>query len=1203
MRNCYACSQFVLWLTRNVDTGKLLVIALLIFPVTAMAAQSQQSFFDASGRLIAVVDPAQGSAQYNYDATGNILSIVRQPVTTLVVVQFTPVNGPSGVIVTISGTGFGTKTNTIVSFNGVSATPTTVTATQITVAVPGTATTGPIKVTAPSGTVTTSAVFTIGTRAAPTVTSFSPASALSGAAVTIAGSSFDLVNSKLYVNNQLSTLTAVNGGALNAIVPMTSSGRITVETSAGIAVSAGDFIVPPPGFAVGAVAASARSALGQTASVSVGTSNSAGLILFDAAQGQRMSAIVSSSTLSDGTLCLYSTLNAQLGACASVLQGTFAQFPTLTASGTYSLGVLPAAGVTGAIAVELHDASDIVGTIVENGTFVATLTAPGQNARVTFVGTAGDRIGLALQLGGGLASQCGVAVIFNPDGTQLYNSTSCGGPSVSGELQLPASGGYTILYSSSSAATGTATFSLGKTVTSTIPAGGGSTTQTIAFSGQNARVTFAVVAGDRIGMVMQQGGGLAGLCGAGLILNPDGSIFYNTTVCGPLITGELQLPASGTYTLLYFAKSAGTGTVTFTESKTVASTIPTGGGSTTQTIAFSGQNARATFIGAAGDRIGMAMQQGGGLAGLCGAGLILNPNGSILFNTTVCGGPLLTGEVQLPTAGTYTLLYFAKSLGTGTVKFTESKTVSSTIPAGGGSTTQTIAFAGQNARATFVGAVGDHVGMAIQQNGGLAAQCGAGLILAPDGSILSNATSCTGQIISGDVQLPTAGIHTVLYFAKSTATGTVTMTESKTVSSTIPVGGGSTTQTIAFAGQNARATFTATAGDHIGMALQQAGGLAGQCAAAQIINPDGSFFSNMTSCSGTIISGGLQVAATGTYTLLYSAQSITTGTVTLTLSKTPGVTFPAGGGSTTQTIALPGQNALVTLVAAAGDRVGIAMQLGGSLATQCGAAVLFNPDGSQFFNTTGCAGPVISGDLQLAAAGTYTLLYSSSSIATGSVTLSLSKDAGASLPAGGGSTTQTIAFPGQNAFASFTGSPGDHFGLALQLGGGLASECGAAVLINPDGSQLFNTTRCPPPVISGDLQLPAAGAYALLFSSRTLVTGSATLSVSPTLSANATIGGASVPLTTTIPGQNIRVAFVGTAAQIANVAIATVGFGSQCYVLLVLNPDGSQLSNTTTCAGNFATGPLTLPTSGTYTVEYLPSGPVTGSVTTTVNPS
>ncbi len=81
------------------------------------------------------------------------------------ITSFTPIRGPVGTSVTISGTNFrGTGfTTTSVTFNNVAAMTFTVNSpTRITATVPTGATTGPIKVTTPGGTATSTTNFTVG---------------------------------------------------------------------------------------------------------------------------------------------------------------------------------------------------------------------------------------------------------------------------------------------------------------------------------------------------------------------------------------------------------------------------------------------------------------------------------------------------------------------------------------------------------------------------------------------------------------------------------------------------------------------------------------------------------------------------------------------------------------------------------------------------------------------------------------------------------------------------------------------------------------------------------------------------------------------------------------------------------------------------------------------------------------------------------
>jgi IPT/TIG domain-containing protein len=88
----------------------------------------------------------------NFDVTPS-------PVPTIT--SFTPASGQAGTSVIITGTGFTGATS--VTFDGVTATFTVNSDTQITATVPATASTGPIAVTTPGGTATSSATFTVDT--------------------------------------------------------------------------------------------------------------------------------------------------------------------------------------------------------------------------------------------------------------------------------------------------------------------------------------------------------------------------------------------------------------------------------------------------------------------------------------------------------------------------------------------------------------------------------------------------------------------------------------------------------------------------------------------------------------------------------------------------------------------------------------------------------------------------------------------------------------------------------------------------------------------------------------------------------------------------------------------------------------------------------------------------------------------------------
>ncbi len=140
-------------------------LVLAALPLSAQGNGSAQYFYDDVGRLIKVVTPSGNIATYNYDATGNLLSITRSTLPAnngLAILNFTPQNGPVGQTVTIQGQGFNaTPSLNAVQFNGTAATVAAATSSTLTVTVPPGATTGPVSVTVNSQSATSVANFVV----------------------------------------------------------------------------------------------------------------------------------------------------------------------------------------------------------------------------------------------------------------------------------------------------------------------------------------------------------------------------------------------------------------------------------------------------------------------------------------------------------------------------------------------------------------------------------------------------------------------------------------------------------------------------------------------------------------------------------------------------------------------------------------------------------------------------------------------------------------------------------------------------------------------------------------------------------------------------------------------------------------------------------------------------------------------------------
>ncbi len=158
---------------------------------------------------------------------------------------FSPTSGPAGCQVIITGSGFSGVTS--VSFNGHSAIFTQNSSSQITATVPANATTGPIAVTQPGGTATSSTDFTVASTSCPTITSFSPGSGPVGTSVTINGTNFSGVTQVVFRTTQATSYTVNSSTKITAAVPSgATTGPIKVTASGGTGSSLSDFTVTTP---------------------------------------------------------------------------------------------------------------------------------------------------------------------------------------------------------------------------------------------------------------------------------------------------------------------------------------------------------------------------------------------------------------------------------------------------------------------------------------------------------------------------------------------------------------------------------------------------------------------------------------------------------------------------------------------------------------------------------------------------------------------------------------------------------------------------------------------------------------------------------------------------------------------------------------------------------------------------------------------
>ena len=153
--------------------------------------------------------------------------------------RFDPVTGAEGASVYITGTNFADVTD--VKFNGTSVSSfSVVSPTEITTAVPGGATNGPIAIVSKTTPVTSDTCFVT---TSPAVASFSPASGATGTSLTITGANFTGATAVKFAGVAIKP-TTVSATSITVAVPANAvSGLISVETPVSTGVATGTFSV------------------------------------------------------------------------------------------------------------------------------------------------------------------------------------------------------------------------------------------------------------------------------------------------------------------------------------------------------------------------------------------------------------------------------------------------------------------------------------------------------------------------------------------------------------------------------------------------------------------------------------------------------------------------------------------------------------------------------------------------------------------------------------------------------------------------------------------------------------------------------------------------------------------------------------------------------------------------------------------------
>jgi hypothetical protein len=287
-------------------------------------------------------------------------------------------------------------------------------------------------------------------------------------------------------------------------------------------------------------------------------------LTFNGTVGERVSLKIASVSFTTAMASIVGPDGKLVGASTSFgTGGAFVDARTLPSSGTYALVVTPSGATVGTASLTLYEVPpDVSGTLTPGGPSAAiSITTPGQNARFTFDGLAGQRI--SLQAAQSSVSQ-GYITITRPDGTALATKTyfTTSGTFIDTRT-LPVAGTYTISVDPQSGATGSVTLSLydvpddaGGSITIGAPA----LRFSVGVPGQNARLSFAGAAGQAISLKLTA---VTISTSHVSILKPDGTALVSNVFVSTLgRTINATLSSSGTYMIVVDPQGAATGSMT-----------------------------------------------------------------------------------------------------------------------------------------------------------------------------------------------------------------------------------------------------------------------------------------------------------------------------------------------------------------------------------------------------------------------------------------------------------------------------------------------------------------------------------------------------------------------------------------------------------------------------------------------------------------
>lgn len=1195
--------------------------ALAALPITAVLAATQY-LYDDLGRLVLAANADGSATVYAHDENGNVVTIINWAASGPVIAGFSPMQGHAGTPVTIFGAGFSaTPAENTVTIGGLAAAVSSSTTTTIQSSIPQNANTGPITVTVGGATAVSANNITV---YKPIIGSFSPSLVAPGGSVTVIGASLNLVSggTTLSVGGTAVTPTSLSNTQAVFNAPNTTGGLIAVNTSYGQATSAASLVIVPNAVGVANVVDhDPVDPNGPSQSLAINQQNKTALLSFQAAASSFYSVQLDAFTLAPSGGSISYTVYGPTGASfASGNVSTTARsihLPQTTSAGRYLVafnsGLKTSVQITAR--VDLNTVLTPTGTTVPSST-----TGTYQSQRFIFTATAGDDLAIALTdlvVSPSPSNQARVNVLRPDNYTYWPSAQDCYTTAIPGcsfaLTNVPFTGTYHLFVESVGATTVSAELTLSTDLGGTLTPGGASTTLTFDVPGRQALLTFTATAGQNMAFRLSALSTTpAGTGYSYLVYQPNGSpVTGNNNLTTATTVNLSYLPVTGTYTVWVAPRNAATGSVQLTFVDSTLGTLTANGSTQNFSTTLPNQHAYFTFTANAGDDLGLA---------LTNVVTTPNPPNSVrLWIVLPSGYALIYGEYcststvpgcswnlfNLPETGTYRLSVDATGEATHSFSLTLSPHVVSTLTPG---TPQnvTLDVPGEHALLTFAATAGQNA--TLHLNGVTTTPAGKSLTMMvynPSGSAISSPSTTSQTTLS--LQGLSAGTYSVVLVPQHASLANATITLAQEVGGSVTTGSATQTYSTNVPQQHAYFTFSAAAGDDVGLAITNLAITPSTSNVVRIwvVPPSGYPTVYGSYCYTSTVPGcsfNLMNLEAGIHRVTVESMSQSTMTFGLTLTPHSVGTIAAG---TPQNVTLdaPGKHALLTFTATAGQAA--ALHLSSPSTAPAGKPVtmyVYNPSG------TVVASPQTTtqttANLSNLVAGTYSVVIGANDAATGSATVTLANGVSGTLPANG--TTQSFAtgVPNQHANFTFTATAGEDLGLAItNLVLTPNSPNYVKIWVSPAaGYPVVWGSNCSSASVPGCaynlFNLPYTGTYTVTVESM----GMSTMTFDLTLSADSTgtlTVGAPSPVTLAVPGKAALLSFTATAGQTAALHLGSVTTtpAAKPVSMYVYNPSAQLVYSPATATQT--TLNMTNLVAGTYSVVVQASDGATGSAAVT----